>query len=911
MKTRIFKIKSLAVGLVGLFLVLLSAPAYSQACPGNGITLTIRNVVQTNASTIEYEIWMNKTSENPTKMTAYAGNVLYNAGMLPSGATGTLTVVEHPSQTTFPGVAATTLAPSHVPATRQLRWTFLPLVAKESAPLLPTGVDQKFCKFRFTSSLPFTADFNANLRFSTVSAGGVSLNTVAVYCNGNQVSTPISLAAGNLTLSTGNAQQTPFSFILSPSPSCPTAAAASNLVAESPCVGAANGSALITLTGAPNQSSAVTYTVDGGAVQNATLSASAFTVEGLSAGDHVVSVTYPTCSAVATSSFTIGAGAPLTTNGSVSTSICEGETYVWPANGQSYTTAQSGVTFVDGCNIATLNLTINPVTTTGSESVTACGSSYTWPVSGATYNASGSYDFVSGCNTATLTLTLNTSAQTYYADTDGDGFGAGAAIESCTGQPEGTVTNNTDCAPTNPLAWRIGNFFVDADGDGWNNGFPAAPVCYGALTPAGYTSSNLGTDCGNDDNALQNPNASEILGNEIDDNCDGTTDEVTPLSYLIAANCNSTLTNLSNTLFAYPLSSFTTQLGTPQGYRFRVTNGPSVRTYDSPTNSFTLLQLVGGATYATVYTVEVSVKTGGHYRAYGSACTVTTPAVPNSTNISSPACGSTLTDISNTIFCTAVPSASGYRFRVRNGATVVGTFDSAVNRFNLTNLGISNIAFGTTYSIDVLLAFGGNLRPEAEYGPVCSITTPATPGTSRVIQPTCGSSISNFWTTIFAQQVIGAQGYKFVVTNDAQTREFITPNSRFSLRNLVGGAAPNTAYTIRVDVLYNSSYVQGTVLCTINTTPGATRQTSSALDIYEVTAYPNPYADTFKLNVNTSSENQVGVRVYDMLGREVEARQASVSNITNLEIGSQYPSGVYNIIVTQGENVKTLRVIKR
>jgi hypothetical protein len=48
-----------------------------------------------------------------------------------------------------------------------------------------------------------------------------------------------------------------------------------------------------------------------------------------------------------------------------------------------------------------------------------------------------------------------------------------------------------------------------------------------------------------------------------------------------------------------------------------------------------------------------------------------------------------------------------------------------------------------------------------------------------------------------------------------------------------------------------------------------------------------------------------------MLGREVEARQASVAAITNLEIGSQYPSGVYNIIVTQGDNVKTVRVIKR
>jgi hypothetical protein len=90
-----------------------------------------------------------------------------------------------------------------------------------------------------------------------------------------------------------------------------------------------------------------------------------------------------------------------------------------------------------------------------------------------------------------------------------------------------------------------------------------------------------------------------------------------------------------------------------------------------------------------------------------------------------------------------------------------------------------------------------------------------------------------------------------------------------------------------------------------------TRQTDAALAIYEVNAYPNPYAETFKLNVNTSSEDQVGVRVYDMLGREVEARQASVAAITNLEIGSQYPSGVYNIIVTQGDNVKTVRVVKR
>ncbi|WP_395633803.1 autotransporter-associated beta strand repeat-containing protein, partial [Flavobacterium sp.] len=53
----------------------------------------------------------------------------------------------------------------------------------------------------------------------------------------------------------------------------------------------------------------------------------------------------------------------VTTNGSVTTSICQGETYVWPANGLSYTTAQSGLTHTVGCNTATLNLTVNPLVT--------------------------------------------------------------------------------------------------------------------------------------------------------------------------------------------------------------------------------------------------------------------------------------------------------------------------------------------------------------------------------------------------------------------------------------------------------------------------------------------------------------------------------------------------------------------
>ena len=110
---------------------------------------------------------------------------------------------------------------------------------------------------------------------------------------------------------------------------------------------------------------------------------------------------------------------PLTTAGSVSTSICAGDSYTWPANGQTYTSAQSGVTVITGCNTATLNLTITPVTTSGSVDTSICAlASYTWPANGVTYTAAQTnLIVVTGCNTATLNLTL-TPVQDFTLNVD-------------------------------------------------------------------------------------------------------------------------------------------------------------------------------------------------------------------------------------------------------------------------------------------------------------------------------------------------------------------------------------------------------------------------------------------------------------------------------------------------------------
>ena len=48
-----------------------------------------------------------------------------------------------------------------------------------------------------------------------------------------------------------------------------------------------------------------------------------------------------------------------------------------------------------------------------------------------------------------------------------------------------------------------------------------------------------------------------------------------------------------------------------------------------------------------------------------------------------------------------------------------------------------------------------------------------------------------------------------------------------------------------------------------------------------------------------------------MIGKLIETRQFSTGEMNSQEVGNSYPSGIYNVIVTQGENTKTLRVIKR
>jgi hypothetical protein len=93
--------------------------------------------------------------------------------------------------------------------------------------------------------------------------------------------------------------------------------------------------------------------------------------------------------------------------------------------------------------------------------------------------------------------------------------------------------------------------------------------------------------------------------------------------------------------------------------------------------------------------------------------------------------------------------------------------------------------------------------------------------------------------------------------------------------------------------------------------PTTARVEEAPVAAFSAIAYPSPFTDNFTLNVTTPSDATVQVMVYDMIGKLVDQREVSAADATTLEIGDRFPSGVYNVIVTQGDNTKTLRVIKR
>ncbi|KAB1154938.1 T9SS type A sorting domain-containing protein [Flavobacterium luteum] len=333
--------------------------------------------------------------------------------------------------------------------------------------------------------------------------------------------------------------------------------------------------------------------------------------------------------------------------------------------------------------------------------------------------------------------------------------------------------------------------------------------------------------------------------------------------------------------------------------------------------------LGGGLAYGKEYSIRVKVFIGATEYSYGSACIVKAPLAPPtpaaSTTVRPFQCGKTLAAINTFIEASPVVTATLYEFEVTDGS---GTrFTTSTNYyFNpMTGL-IGGVQYSTSYSIRVRTFTGVNKDiPLTPWGAACTVTTPVLPF-SKLVTTQCNKTVTSLTPRLNAASIFLADGYRFRVrlqSNPLISRVVEKTSGNMTVltaAELPGGYVAGTTYLVDVAVRYSVSgqwqESYGGDICTI-TTPIARMNVTQVDNIFNVKAFPNPFVSHFSLDIESSSDALVEMKVYDMIGRQLEVRKATVSELSVLEIGRNYPTGIYNVIVSQGQKVKSLRMTKR
>ena len=113
------------------------------------------------------------------------------------------------------------------------------------------------------------------------------------------------------------------------------------------------------------------------------------------------------------------------------------------------------------------------------------------------------------------------TSQTYYEDTDDDGYGDINSAVVAASAPNGYVINNTDCNDADIAINPDTIWYLDSDGDN----YAVSSVTQCDSPGIGYTTTVLPlSDC-DDTRRSTRPGAYEFVGDGIDNNCDGRIDE--------------------------------------------------------------------------------------------------------------------------------------------------------------------------------------------------------------------------------------------------------------------------------------------------------------------------------------------------------------------------------------------------
>ncbi|WP_374548310.1 T9SS type A sorting domain-containing protein [Flavobacterium sp.] len=390
-----------------------------------------------------------------------------------------------------------------------------------------------------------------------------------------------------------------------------------------------------------------------------------------------------------------------------------------------------------------------------------------------------------------------------------------------------------------------------------------------------------------------------------------------PTTTLLPSVCGSTLSTIGSIIGA-------TTLGPPvTNYQFEITDTVTGQVQYSVPNGaphFYINQLPTYQ-YARTYSIRVRVMVSGVWGNYGTACNVTTPNVvlpAGQAQVIASQCGSTLSSLSTLISTTSLGGVQCYRFKITDLNTgQVQTITRSLNWFSLTML--SNYNYGTTYKIEV--AVSTDCTNFTAYGNPCNVSTPAVPSLTTY----CGLTVPTKGTCIATASLSNVTSYSFTIEkldalgNVIATVVIIKPSYQncFTFNDLQSIASnfysPNTNYRIKIAVMTAGTWSPlSTASCTITSPPiPRMMQPNEDTTVFEAIASPNPFDSFIELTLNSDSKDDIELVVNDIFGKIVEQKEIPFNDLKAQEIGTNYASGMYVIHVKQGQNSKTMKVIKK
>jgi hypothetical protein len=183
--------------------------------------------------------------------------------------------------------------------------------------------------------------------------------------------------------------------------------------------------------------------------------------------------------------------------------------------------------------------------------------------------------------------------------------------------------------------------------------------------------------------------------------------------------------------------------------------------------------------------------------------------------------------------------------------------------------------------------------------------------TTTLLPSFCGATLAALDTKIGAALVSGATDGRFEITIAGGSPVVYEVTSyNFKLSQTGVAVLNSTTYSIRVACKVGGVWSNYGASCDV-TTPAAAAPARLKAKEYAVTAYPNPFENNFSVSIEGASNSNITINVYDMLGRQVENREVKAEELENIYLGTNYTNGIYNVMITQGEITKVVRMIKK